>query len=139
MKNILYITLYFSLVVLACSSDTNGPVEGFPVHLEITVKAYNSIQREYSKVTGAIVELLDYNKNYIKGKLFREFSDEYGIAVFETDSNVLSPNRNYLVVLSHPSNPALTETETEFQMPATPNEGKMFFVQAECIINVRSE
>jgi hypothetical protein len=114
-------------------------VEGFPVHLEITVKAYNRLKREYAIIPGAIVELLDYNKNYIKGTVFREIADEYGIAVFETDSNVLNPNRTYLVVLSHPSNPNFTETETEFQMPATPNEEKMFFVQALCIINVRSE
>ena len=138
MKKVFYFIFIFYLII-SCSSETNGPAEGFPVHLEITVKAYNSLQREYAVVQGAIVELLDYNKNYIKGTIFRDTTDDCGIAFFETDSNILNPNRTYLVVLSHPSNPALLETESEFQMPATPNNGKEFFVQADCIINVRSE
>ena len=134
-RKLVYFILGLVILFNYCKKDSESPSEGLFMRLEIIVKAYNSYLQDFSRVPGVVVEILTLSKSYIQDQEMKTTTDSWGIAVFETYTNVLNPNRTYLIVLSHPTSPSLMETEHEFTIPQTPNMGSEYLIQRELIID----
>lgn len=131
---ILVFGLVTALFTLNCTDKNSGAMDELFVRLEITVKTYNSIQQDYVKVPGVVVEILTLSRSYINGTEFKKTTSNIGVAQFETYTNFLSPNKTYLIILSHPTDPVLKDTEHEFTMPQRPNLGNEYFIERDYII-----
>jgi hypothetical protein len=107
MKPIVLALGFTALLLLGCSnqSDTTGP-QAMPVELSVWV------QEPFHGVSGATVMVAN----------MRAVTDTSGLAVFQTDINVLLPNHTYSITVTAPGfTQAFPEADT-VRIPSSPNQ-----------------